>query len=228
MNPGQVDVWSIDLARSAAEVIALYELLDAAERGRASKFRAERDRRRFIVAHGTLRMVLGEYLGVEPHRLKFDVRPGGKPTLAGDGNGALHFNLSHSEDLALCAVASDEVGVDVERLRPHDDMQRVAEHFFSEIESRALRNMPGIDRTHFFFRTWVRKEAYLKACGDGLARDTTGFTVNERGAGVTLHTSDGCSVDGSYNVYDLPHIGDHFAALAAREVPAIHFRQPVY
>jgi 4'-phosphopantetheinyl transferase len=226
MIRGQVDVWRIGLARQASEVTALYDLLDPDERGRASKFRAERDRRRFVVARATLRMVLAEYAGLEPHRVKFTVRPGGKPILAGDAvSGAVHFNLSHSGELALCAVADREVGVDLEQLEHHDDMQRVAQHFFSEVEARTLGTLSGMDRTHFFFRTWVRKEAYLKASGEGLARDTTRFTVHDRGAGVTLHTADGWRADDSYNVYDLPDTGDHFAALAVREIPTIHFRQ---
>ncbi len=225
MNRGQVDVWQIGLARPASDVTTLYKLLDSDERGRASRFRAERDRRRFVVARATLRMVLAGYAGLEPHRVKFAVRPGGKPLLAGDGaSGALHFNLSHSGELALCAVADREVGVDLEQLKHHDDMQRVAQHFFSAVEARTLEALSGMNRTHFFFRTWVRKEAYLKASGEGLAHDTARFTVHDRGAGVTVHTSDGCRADDSYKVYDLPNIDDHFAALAIREVPKIHYR----
>lgn len=229
MNRGGVDVWRIRLARPASEVTALHELLDPAERSRANLFRAERDRRRFVVARATLRLVLAEYAGVEPYSVKIIVRPGGKPIVAGNGvKGALHFNLSHSGELALCAVADREVGVDLEQLKHHDDIERVAQHFFSEVEARTLGTLSGIDRTHFFFRTWVRKEAYLKASGEGLARDTTRFTVTEPGAAVTLHTSDGCRADSSYNVYDLPDIGDHFAALAlagAVTAPAIQHRE---
>jgi len=230
MSRGGVDVWRIGLARPAAEVTALHRLLDPAERSRANMFRAERDRRRFVVARATLRMVLAEYAGLEPHRVKFTVRPGGKPVLARNSvTGALHFNLAHSGELALCAVADRAVGVDLEQLEHHDDMQRVAQHFFSEVEARTLGALSGIDRTHYFFRTWVRKEAYLKACGEGLARDTSRFTVGESEAGVTLHASDGSRrVDSAYNVYDLPDIGSHFAALAlgmGGRVPAIEHRE---
>ena len=228
MNSGQVDVWRIGLMRPSQQVTALYEMLDSAERSRARMFRAERDRRRFVVARATLRVILAEYVGLEPHRLKLTVREGGKPILASDGvSSALHFNLSHSGDLALCAIADREVGVDLEQLKYHDDMQRVAQHFFSHVEARTLESLAGIARTHFFFRTWVRKEAYLKASGDGLARDTTGFTVTEIGCPVRLHTSEGCNVDDSYNVYDLPDIDEHFAAVALAAVgsaPAIRYR----
>lgn len=227
MNPGQVDVWRIGLMRPWQEVTALYELLDPGERSRASMFRAERDRRRFVVARAALRSILGEYAGLEPHRVKLTVRDGGKPILGDCARTVVHFNLSHSGDLALCAIADREVGVDLEQLRCHDDMQRVARHFFSAVEVRTLESLSGIARTHFFFRTWVRKEAYLKASGDGLARDTTGFSVTEIGCPVTLHTSKGCKVDDSYNVYDLPDIDEHFAAVglaAVGSAPAIRYQ----
>ena len=228
MKLGQVDVWRIGLVRPWHEVAALHELLDSAERSRARMFRTERDRIRFIVARGTLRVLLADYAGLEPDRVKLTTRAGGKPILANDCvSGALHFNLSHSGDVALCAIADREVGVDLEHLRYHDDMQRVAQHFFSNVEARTLESLPGIARTNFFFRTWVRKEACLKASGDGLACDTTGFSVTEIDTPVTLHTSEDRNVDDSYNVYDLPDIDEHFAAVALAadgSAPAISYR----
>ena len=228
MSRGQVDVWRIGLMRSWHQVNAFHELLDSAERSRAKMFRTERDRRRFVVARATLRGILAEYAGLEPHRVQLTVREGGKPVLDSEClSGALHFNLSHSGDLALCAVADREVGVDLEQVKDHDDMQRVAQHFFSDVEARTMESLSGIARTHFFFRTWVRKEAYLKASGDGLARDTSRFSVSEIGGRVTLHKSDGCNVDDLYKVYDLPDMDEHFAAVALAAVesaPTIRYR----
>lgn len=220
----------IYLARPAREVAALHALLDPVEQKRATRFRAVRDRNRFLVARATLRRVLAQYTGVEPQSVKLIVRPGGKPIVAGGGmSGALHFNLSHCGDLALCAIADREVGVDVEQLKHHDDVERVARHFFSDDEARMLGSLQGIDRTRFFFRTWVRKEAYIKATGEGLARDTTTFTVREPLLGVTLHASDGSRrTDNSVSVYDLPDIDDHFAAVAVTgcaTAPTIHYSE---
>ena len=225
-----VDVWRMRLAREAGEVAALHALLDPAEQSRARMFRAERDRRRFVVARATLRTLLAEYAGLDPHRVTLIVRAGGKPIVSNDGaNGSLHFNLSHCGELAVCAIADREVGVDVEQLKHHDDMERVAQHFFADEEARRLRTLAGMERTRFFFRTWVRKEAYLKATGEGLARRTTSFTVQTPGAGVTIVAPDGsCRVDASYQVYDLPDIDDHFAAVAlagSGAAPAIHYRE---
>lgn len=141
--------------------------------------------------------------------------------------GTLHFNISHSGEVALCGVADREIGVDVGQLKYHDDIERVARHFVSADEVRSLDALPMTDRAHFFFRTWVRKEAYVKATGEGLARDMASFTVRE--AGVTLHepnTND--RTNKSYSVYDLPDIGDHFAAIALAETgttPRIRYRE---
>jgi 4'-phosphopantetheinyl transferase len=218
-----VDVWRIQLARSATEVAALESMLDSAERCRASMFRFERDRSRFVVAHAALRSILGEYAGVEPRRVNLSLRSGGKPVMSCDGmTSTLHFNLSHSGDLALCAVSDREVGVDCERLRCHEDIERVARQFFSSDETHALKRRSGIDQTRFFFRTWVRKEAYVKATGEGLACDTTSFTVENCEAGMTVHDGDGRGrTDDLFCVYDLPDVDDYFAAIALSGVPSL-------
>ena len=108
------------------------------------------------------------------------IRTGGKPVLDRGGDcERLHFNLSHSGSVALCAIADREVGVDIEQVKHHGDIERVARHFFSRTEAETVCSLSGIDRTRCFFRTWVRKEAYIKATGEGLARDPATFTANE-------------------------------------------------
>jgi 4'-phosphopantetheinyl transferase len=224
----RIDVWRIRLARPAAEVAALESMLDPTERHRASRFRFQRDRRRFVVAHAALRSLLGEYTGVEPRRVNLTVRSGGKPVMSCGGvRDTPHFNLAHSGDLALCAISNAEVGVDCERLGHHDDIERVSRQFFSVEEAGVLRAHPAADQMRFFLRTWVRKEAYLKATGEGLARDTTTFTVLGSAGGVTLHGVNGGNTDHSYRVYDLPEIDDHFAAVAvagAAPSPVFEYR----
>jgi 4'-phosphopantetheinyl transferase len=213
----RVDVWRTSLARAPDEVARLEQLLDVEEKRRATMFRADRDRRRFIVARATLRTLLANHAGLDPRRITFVVSEGGKPVVSNDGVGAsMHFNLSHCGELALCAIADREVGVDVEQLRHHHDIERVAQHFFSRKEVKTLEMLSGTDCIRFFFRTWVRKEAFVKATGEGLARSTASFTVMEPPeTGVTLHSPDGSSrADNSYRVYDLPDIDDHFAAVA--------------
>jgi 4'-phosphopantetheinyl transferase len=209
-----VEVWRASLERSADEVAALYALLDPVERSRAARFIDERDRRRFVVARGTLRLLLGEYTATAPQYVRLCVLPGGKPALARE-NG-LHFNLSHCGELALFAFADREVGIDVERVVDHREMQAVAAHFFSSDEAAALRRLAGNERARFFCRTWVRKEAYLKATGDGFAIDPARLSIADLPANrVALENHNGIRcIDDRYSVHDLPEIDNHFAAVA--------------
>jgi 4'-phosphopantetheinyl transferase len=170
---GEVHVWLVPVAR-APEPIAI---LDDEERERAGRFRDAAARKRFVVSHGALRVVLGGLTGLAPERLQFARRCGhcgstdhGKPHLSGSSR--LDFSLAHSDQLALIAVARGRlVGADVERVRPRTDVLAVARHAFSpaerlEIESRTTDD----ERREAFFRCWTRKEAYLKARGVGLTR----------------------------------------------------------
>lgn len=226
-----VHVWRACLARPADDVATLHDLLDPVERSRAARFRNEQDRRRFVVARATLRMLLGEYTVTAPHRVAIRLLPGGKPALGSESATAgLHFNLSHCGELALFAFADREVGIDVERLARHSDMGRVAAHFFSPEEAVAFRRLVGIERARFFFRTWVRKEAYVKATGEGFALDPARVSVATPPASdVRLQDEDGMRrVDDGYSVHDLADIDDHLVAVAVAGYPGaltIHYRE---
>jgi 4'-phosphopantetheinyl transferase len=171
---GEVHVWSVDLDGVAEAEVA--SSLSADERERAGRFRFERDRRRFVVARGLLRRLVGRYLDREPASVRFGYGPRGKPSVAaGDG---IRFNLSHSAGLALLAFAwRREVGVDVERLRPVPEAEDIARRYFSPWEESELRRLPGGEREAAFFRCWTRKEAFVKATGDGLSRPLDAFDV---------------------------------------------------
>jgi 4'-phosphopantetheinyl transferase len=226
-----VHIWRASLERPTEDVGELHELLDPPERARAAAFRNERDRRRFVVARATLRMLLGEYTETAPHRVALRVLPGGKPALApGTGTPELHFNVAHSAALALFAFADRDVGIDVEHVAHNNDMARVVAHFFSPDEAFAFRQLGESDRARFFFRTWVRKEAYVKATGKGFAIDPARVSVsNPLASGVTLHDDDGMGrVDAGYSVHDLADIDDHVAAVAVTAcggAPAIRYRE---
>jgi 4'-phosphopantetheinyl transferase len=153
--------------------------LSADERERAGRFRFDRDRRRFVAARGLLRLVLGRTLGLDPAGLRFAYGPRGKPSLA-DGPG-LGFNVSHSGGLALLAFAWDrELGVDVEEEREVKEAADIARRYFSHRESEELLRLPEGERKAAFFRCWTRKEAFIKATGDGLSRALDAFDVTLR------------------------------------------------
>jgi 4'-phosphopantetheinyl transferase len=189
-----VDVHWIDMDAPGGAIARLGALLDDVERARAARFRFDRDRRRYIVRHGRLRQLLGGYLGCAPARVRLAWGRFGKPIVAGGG---LHFSVSKSRRLALYAVALDrEVGCDVEYRDARYAAQRIAERFFSPAEVRALRGLDPARQTEGFFNCWTRKEAYLKARGDGLgaALDSFDVTLAPGEPAALLRGGDGWSV----------------------------------
>jgi 4'-phosphopantetheinyl transferase len=176
---GEVHVWRAHLNQHAGTRRRLFETLSADERERAARFYFERDREYYVVARGVLRGILGRCLGLEPASLRFDYGPFGKPSLSGLGAGAPEFNLSHSHRIALYAVTQTRrLGVDVELIDERHAGLDIAERFFSAGEVSALRALPAGARTRAFFNCWVRKEAYIKALGEGLSHPLGGFSVS--------------------------------------------------
>jgi 4'-phosphopantetheinyl transferase len=179
LSPRDLHIWIIRLDQPLAFTRQLSGYLSADEQGRANRFVFPRDRRRFCVARGMLRSLLGFYLGMPPTRVQFKYGAQGKPALAPAPAERLRFNLSHSHERAVYAFAYDrEVGVDLEYLRWVDDLEQIAERNFSPWEGMALRALPASEKQAAFFYCWTRKEAYLKALGDGLARPLDQFDVS--------------------------------------------------
>jgi 4'-phosphopantetheinyl transferase len=160
---------SLDLSDSRLADLTLS--LSEDERARAARFRFDKDRRRFIAGRGLLRELLGWLLRVEASLLVFGYTGRGKPVLAAPASGhSLHFNLAHADSLAVYAVAWEhEVGIDIERLRTIMGADAIAERFFSEKEFAQWRSVSCRQQMEAFFNCWTRKEACLKATGDGLS-----------------------------------------------------------
>ncbi len=178
LGPGQVHLWVARLDPSAAQVAELRGLLDPDEIARADRFRFDVHRRRFIVGRGFQRLVLGAYRGVPAARVRYAYGPKGKPALEEAGPSPLYFNLSNSEELAILGLTRErEIGVDVEYLRELSDLRELASRFFAEPESRELLALPASQQREAFFNCWTRKEAYLKAVGDGLSAPLDAFEV---------------------------------------------------
>jgi 4'-phosphopantetheinyl transferase len=150
------------------------------ENERAARFHFQKDRERFMIARGALRVILGRYLNMEPSQVQFSYGPHGKPALAGEcAVDALCFNASHSHELVLCAVTrGSNIGVDVEHVRTGMDAEEIAERFFSSQEIATLRSLPPERKQEAFFACWTRKEAYIKARGDGLGIPLDSFSVS--------------------------------------------------
>jgi 4'-phosphopantetheinyl transferase len=190
----EVHVWRASLDLKAARVQSLQQTLSGDERARAGRFHFQKDREHFVVARGVLRAILGGYLDIEPGQVRFCYGAHGKPTLAqGAGKPVLRFNLSHAHGLVLYALARGrELGIDVEHLRPQLVNERVAEQFFSRGEVAVLRGLPADEQQKAFFDCWTRKEAYIKARGEGLSLRLDQFEVSlAPGAPAALLSSDG-------------------------------------
>jgi len=178
LDADEIHVWRAELDQPEATVERLGQTLSTDEQERAQRFVLERVRTRFVVGRGLLRAILARYLGRPPHRLRFAYGERGKPALAPAESTSLRFNVSHSADVVLFAVARGrEVGVDVERLRPMPRAERIAERFFSVPERQALAALPEARKVEGFFTCWTRKEAYIKARGDGLGHPLDQFAV---------------------------------------------------
>ena len=173
----EIEVWQAHLDLGAEQVLQCTALLSCDERLRADRFHFERDRRRFIVARGTLRKLLGSYLEIPSAGIKFGYAKYGKPLVA-ESPAQIHFNVSHSEERALYAISGKHpVGVDIEYLNRDIEYHGLARRFFSHNEWAALESLPDSSRKRAFFACWTRKEAIVKAIGDGLSLPLDRFEV---------------------------------------------------
>jgi 4'-phosphopantetheinyl transferase len=171
-----IHVWNANLSMSAKDLHRHWEVLSAGERARAARFHFDIHRSRFVAARGILRKLLANYTGQDPMAIEFLYGPNGKPTLR---QCDLHFNLSHSEDRAVFAFTyTAQVGVDLEYLRFMPDMAQIAGSFFSPLEFRSISATHEPQRNIAFFRCWTRKEAIIKASGEGLTCPLGGFDVS--------------------------------------------------
>lgn len=176
-----VHVWRIGLEASEGALGELAGRLDATEQSRAARFVFPGDRRRYMVAHAALRDILAGYLGEPPAGLRFQTDRRGKPYLIGTQDPPLRFNLAHSGEIALVACAwGEEVGVDVEAIRPMPDLAAIAGRFFAPGEQQALLALPPEEQTLGFFNCWTRKEAFIKAVGEGLGYPLDQFETTLR------------------------------------------------
>jgi 4'-phosphopantetheinyl transferase len=173
----EIHIWCASLDQPVSR---FQRLLSMDEIMRAEQYHFEEDRKRFIICRGILRTILGYYLDVEPGRFQFCYGKNKKPALSDIFvKGEIRFNLSHSEGLALYAFTRDrEIGVDIEHIRDIPEIEKIAERFFSERENAVIRVLPKSKKKEAFFNCWTRKEAFIKATGDGLSWPLDRFDVS--------------------------------------------------
>jgi 4'-phosphopantetheinyl transferase len=204
----EVQLWRIDLEAIRGVEARWQEVLSSDESTRASRFRSPADRQRFVATRALLRKILGGYLATDPKALSFSYSKKEKPSLGAAHAGSdVMFNLSHSGGIALLAFTRRrEIGVDVEQVRRDFDLEAIARRFFSAQEQTQLAAVPAEERADAFFRCWTRKEAYIKATGDGLSLPLSQFDVS-LGAGETnalLATRPDDSETGRWRLQEVP------------------------
>ena len=213
-----VHVWRKVLSGGSTEADTAYGLLSGQERRIAERYRVEGARQNFILTRGALRLLLGDYLRSTPEEIVFGVTEFGKPFI--EGNVDVQFNVSHTDGLALLGFTRKrQIGVDVEKIRFQDDPLGLAERYFSSHETENLKKLSGDELETAFFRCWSRKEAYIKARGEGLSLPLDRFdvSVESRQGQVLLATRPDASEAERSVVLDL-HVGGGYAAAVAVEV----------
>jgi 4'-phosphopantetheinyl transferase len=219
-DTGVVHVWSLDLRLPPPVTALMADYLSHDERQRAARFRFERHRKRYVAGRGFLRMLLAACLDTSPESLVFSCTNAGKPYLK---DSPLQFNLSHSDDLALVAISPGaRVGVDVEQLRSLPDAGDLVRRFFSPREAQAFHQLPPAEQQVAFLNLWTRKEALLKATGEGIAHSLASvevaFRPGEPAGLLALPESFGSISE--WSVLDLPVPAGFIGAVAVRS-PAI-------
>lgn len=219
----RIDLWRVRLEPPPEGLQALFRILSSDEQERARRFATEVLSARFVVGRAALRMLLGAHVERDPASLRFDYGPAGKPSLRDD---AVSFNVSHSGNLAvyaLAGVADFDLGIDVEENRPLDDMHSVARRFFTPTEASTLAALQDHLQSEAFFTCWTRKEAYLKARGDGIGAPLDRFEVTIRSAQppALVHIDGDPLAAADWHVHHLVPADNYIAALVHRGNAAV-------
>jgi 4'-phosphopantetheinyl transferase len=176
----EVQLWRVDLESIGGDEARWQKVLSSDEAIRASRFHFANHRQRFVAARALLRTILAGYLTTDPTELVFTYSKREKPSLGpAHAENGITFNVSHSGGIALYAFTRQrELGVDVEQIRRDFEVEAIARRFFSPHEQEQLAKLPAAEKIDAFFRCWTRKEAYIKATGDGLSLPLTQFDVS--------------------------------------------------
>jgi 4'-phosphopantetheinyl transferase len=227
LSGGRIEVWCIETAAQESVIRRLEYVLSAEERERAARFRFERHRDAFIVARGALRVLLARYIGSSAVDVTFVCGPNGKPSLP---DSRVEFNVSHTDGVAVLAFAQNcALGVDIECIRPIADMMHIARRFFCRGEAQELAALPEAQRERAFFLCWTRKEAYIKATGDGLSIPLNEFrvTLREGEPARFVHIGNETSAPSGWVLHNLDISSAYAAAIAHRGEPKRVVQSPL-
>lgn len=206
-----VDVWEGSLSVEPEILTGMLDNLSETERQKAAAFKLPVMRQRYIAVRFLLRKTLGNYLQTEPRALQFHVDTYGKPFLA---CGSLHFNISHTADLLMIAVANfPDIGIDVEAIKLRGNLDCLAVRCFAEAEYQAWRQLPDAQQEMAFYRLWTKKEAFVKAVGRGVALGLEKCEVQLQAGGQLVNIPPEFGVATDWQISELPTNAASAAAL---------------
>lgn len=213
LNQNEVHLWEFNLDQHDS---LFFTFLDAGEQERAARFATPELQNRFVVAHAVTRKILSPYLSCSPEDILFTKNAFGKPMLA---SASLEFNLSHTGNCAVLAIANRPVGVDIEFVSRSVDVLELAQRFFAEEEYQALLRHSPEEQKLLFFRIWTRKEALIKAIGKGLSQNLNSFVVSTEAYpdNALLHIKSDAGISGDWFIRSLLLFSKCVSAIAIAE-----------
>ena len=220
LDNGSVHIWKIESEKLADREDYFYSILSSDENSRARKFHFDKERLRFIVARGGLRLLCAHYLGAGAKEIAFGHNYYGKPFVLNHKTHTasnIQFNVSHSGEYIVIALSQGvPVGIDIEQITNDIEFLEIAQNFFSPVEYAELIKQPVIEQCKAFFHIWTRKEAYIKAKGKGLSIPLDSFDVSIKtlDQSVSLNVGDAKNSENSWSIYDLTLTQGYAAALA--------------
>ncbi len=188
LQKDQIHLWRVDLDGLSVPPQQCLGVLSVDERERAERFRFELHRQRFVRCRYLLRTLLAGYIGTQAQCVTFVYSSYGKPNLGGEHqSSSIRFNVSHSDRMGLLGFTlGRQIGVDIEAIRQDIDVEQISARFFSEVERRALARLSQELKVPAFFRCWTRKEAFIKAKGEGLSLPLADFDVSIESTGARI------------------------------------------
>jgi 4'-phosphopantetheinyl transferase len=227
LTPDHIDIWRTSLDLSSADVNEYFDLLDDGEKNRVDKYKSSKRSNEFIITRGLLRKIIAGLFKVPASSFQFKYTDKDKPFLTADILGVpLSFNISHSSSCALIAIGLNrDLGIDIEKIREDIDFMKLARRFFSKKESESLGNYPNEDIPSAFFSCWSRKEAFVKAIGDGISFGLSEFSISispdQKEIKLTTHYDPIAARSWSINNIST---GDEYMAAICSNRPGYEFR----
>ena len=169
-----IHLWKVDVDNDPKIISELKKNLDYDELKRSERFAFEKDRNQFITAHGMLRNILSRYMDFSPSQIQFKRTSNGKPYVHFPTT-FIKFNISHSENLILIALADHEIGIDLEKVKDSFEYNELSKTYFSHHEQKEITSSPLPKKT--FYKLWTRKEAVLKASGIGITDELKNIEI---------------------------------------------------